>query len=168
MLPTTPTAEITRSTDSVCVAALAVIDGRGDAVAFLIELRHLGAGEDLDALLLEALAREGGDLGVFRRQDLRQHLDHGHLGAERAVERGELDANGARADDQKRFGNAVRHHRFEIGPNEFLVRLEAGKNARPRPGRDNDVFCQIRARPERALRRLALADLHSDLTGRID
>ena len=40
-------------------AALAVVDGRGDAVGLLVELRHLGAGEDLDALLLEALAREG-------------------------------------------------------------------------------------------------------------
>ncbi len=83
-------------------AALAVIDGRGDAVGLLVELGHFGAGEDFDALLLEAFAREGGDLGILDGQDLRQHLDHGHLGAERAIERGELDADGARADDQQR------------------------------------------------------------------
>ena len=47
-------------------AALAVVDGRGDAVGLLVELRHLGAGEDLDALFLELLAREGRDLGILR------------------------------------------------------------------------------------------------------
>ena len=79
-------------------AALAVVDGRGDAVGLLVELGHLGAGDDLDALLLELLARERGDLGVLDRQDLRQHLDDGHLGAHRAVERRELDADRAGAD----------------------------------------------------------------------
>ncbi len=95
MLPTTPTAEITRSTVRVCVAALAVVDGRGDVVGFLVELRHLGTGEDLDALLLERLAGEDCNLGILDRQDLRQHLNHRHLGAERAIERGELDADRA-------------------------------------------------------------------------
>ena len=36
-------------------AALAVVDGGGDAVGLLVELGHLGAGHDLDALLLERL-----------------------------------------------------------------------------------------------------------------
>ena len=106
-------------------AALAVVDGGGDAVGLLVELGHLGAGHDLDALLLEALAREGGDLGVLDRQDLRQHLDHRHLGAERAVERGELDADRARADHQQRLRHRCRHHRLEIGPDQLLVGLDA-------------------------------------------
>src|SRR5580700_9326475 len=32
-------------------AALAVVDGRGGGIRFLVELGHLGAGEDFDALL---------------------------------------------------------------------------------------------------------------------
>ena len=83
--------------------ALAVIDGGDDAVALLLELRHLGVGENLDALLLEALARESCDLGVFDRQDLRQHLDHGHLRAHGVEERCELDADRAGADHQQRL-----------------------------------------------------------------
>ena len=136
-------------------AALAFVDGRGDAVGLLVELRHLGAGHDLDALPLEALAREGRDLGVLRRQDLRQHLDHGHFGAERAIERRELDADRARADHQQRFRHAVRHHRLEIGPDQLLVGLEPGQHPRPRAGRDDDVLGLISARSERALRRFA-------------
>ncbi len=149
-------------------AALAVVDGRGDAVGLLVELRHLGAGQDLDALPLEALAREGGDLGVLSRQDLRQHLDHGHFGAERTIERGELDADGAGADDQQRFWNAVRHHGFEIRPDQLLVRLEAGQHARPRAGGEDDVLGLIGAGSERALRRFALGGFHRDLAGRVD
>ena len=82
ILPTTPTAEITRSTVERLRAALAILDGRGDAVGLLVELRHLGAGEDFDALLLELLARKSGNLRILGRQNLRQHLDDRHLGAE--------------------------------------------------------------------------------------
>ena len=146
----------------------ALLDGGDDAVGFLVELHHLGVGVDLDALLLEALARESLNLVVFDRQDLRQHLDHGHIGAERAVERGEFDADGARADHQQRLRNGRRHHGLEIGPHQFLVGLEAGQHARPRAGGDDDVLGLIGARPERALRRFALRRLHRHLAGRVD
>lgn len=44
--------------------ALAVVDRGDDAVGLLLEFRHLGRGQDLDSLLLEALAGEAGNLGV--------------------------------------------------------------------------------------------------------
>ena len=66
------------------------------------------------------------------------------------------------------FGIARRHHRLEIGPDQFLVGLEAGQHARPRAGGDDDVLGLIGARPERALRRFALRRLHRDLAGRVD
>ena len=167
ILPTTPTAEMTRSAVMVCVFA-ALLDGGGDAVGFLVELGHFGVGQDLDALLLEALARKRLNLVILDRQDLRQHLDHGHLGAERAVERGELDADGAGADHQQRLRNAGRRHGLKVSPHQFLVRLEAGQHARPRAGGDDDVLGLIGAGAERALRRLALRRLHRDLAGRVD
>ncbi len=64
--------------------------------------------------------------------------------------------------------HALRHHGLEIGPDQLLVGLDAGQHARPRAGRDDDVLGLIRARPERAFRRLALAGLHRDLAGRVD
>ena len=50
-----------------------------------------------------ALRAKAGNLLVLHRQDAVEHLDHGHLRAQRAVEAGELDADGARAHDQQRF-----------------------------------------------------------------
>src|ERR1700691_1691638 len=89
--------------------AFAIVDGGGDAIAGLVELGDLRAGVDFDALLLETFAREGGDLGIFGREDLRQYLDDGYLGSERAVERRELNANGAGADHQKRLRHLIWH-----------------------------------------------------------
>ena len=92
------------------------------------------------------LRAKAGDLVVLDRQDLRQHLDDRHLGAERAVERGELDADRAGADHQQRLRHRSRHHGLEIGPDQLLVRLEARQHARPRAGRDDDVLGLIGAR----------------------
>src|SRR6516165_551406 len=148
--------------------ALAVIDRRGDAVRFFIELGHFGAGEDLDALFLEALARESGDLGIFDGQDPRQHLDNGHFRAERTVERSEFDSDRARTDNKKRFWYPIRDHRFEIGPHQFSVGFDAGQHPRPRAGGDNDVFGRIGSGAERALGRFAATGLDRDFSGRVD
>src|SRR3569832_226485 len=115
-------------------------DRRGDAVRLLFELRHLGAGHDLDALFLEALAGKCLNLVVFDGQYLRQHFDDRHLGSEGAVERSELDADGAGADDEQRLRNRRRHLRLEIGPALLLGGLEPRLHARPRAGRDDDVL----------------------------
>src|SRR5450759_87728 len=152
--------------DGLCLAAL--LDGGGDAVALLVELGHLGVGQDFDALLLEALAREGLNLVVLDRQDLRQHLDHRQLSAERAVERGKLDADGAGADHQQRLRNAGRRHGLKVSPHQFLVRLQAGQHARPRAGGDDDVFGLIGAGWKRTFRRFAFGGLHRDLAGCVD
>ena len=160
ILPTTPTAEMTRSAVDGLRAALAVVDGRGDAIRLLVELGHLGAGQDLDPLLFELLARKGRNLGILGGKNLRQHLDHRHLGAEGAVERGELDADRARADDQQRFRHPLRHHGLEIGPDQLPVRLEPWQHARPRAGGDDDVLGLVGAGAQCPFRRLAPARLH--------
>jgi len=129
----------------------ALFDGGGDAGALFFQLGDFGIGQDLDALLLEALARQPGDLRVLDWQDLRQYFHHGDLGAERAVERGKLDADGTGTDDQQRLRHAVGHHGLEISPDQFLVRLDAGQHARSRAGSYDDVLAPdrspLRARP---------------------
>src|ERR1035437_7298041 len=69
---------------------LAVVDRRGDVGTILVELRHFRAGQDLDPLILEGLARKSGNLSVLDRQNLRQDFDDGHFHAHGAVERRKL------------------------------------------------------------------------------
>ena len=59
------------------------------------------------------------------------------------------------------FGKAVRHHGLEIGPDEFAIWLDARDDARPRAGRDDDVFGLISPRRPKRLwgRDLAAASL---------
>ncbi len=148
--------------------ALAIVERRHHAVGLFLKLGHLGAAEDLDALLLERLAGERRDLGVLDRQHLRQHLDHRHLRTHGAVERRELDADRAGADHQQRLRHLLRHHRLEIGPDQLLVRLKAREHPRPRAGGQDDVLGLIAAGAKRPLRRLDTGHLHRELAGGID
>ena len=148
--------------------ALAVIQGRDHAVALLLEFCHLGVGENLDALFLERLLGQFGNLGVLDRQHLRQHFDHRDVRAHGVEERRELDADRAGADHQQRFRHLVRHHRLEIGPDQFLVGLQPRQHARPRTGGEDDVLGLIGALAQRALWRLDRGFLHRDLARRVD
>ena len=116
------------------------LERRGDAVFALLELLDGRADLQFHALLGESLGGEGGDLLVLHRQHAVQHFDHRHLGAQRAVEAGELDADGAGADDEQRFGKGWRHHRLAIGPDPLAVGLHARKGAGARAGGEHDVL----------------------------
>ena len=76
----------------------ASFDGDGHTVLGLLDLADLGADAELYAALLERLLGGLGDLFVLDRHDAVDGFDDGHLGAQRAVEAGELDADGARAN----------------------------------------------------------------------
>ncbi len=106
-----------------------------------------------NAGLFKAFPGQCGDFVVLDGQDLRQHLDDRHLGAQRAVEGRELDADGARADDQQRFRHGVGHHRLKVGPHQLAVGLNTGQRARPGAGGDNDVLCLVGALAQRCPRR---------------
>src|SRR3982074_4890 len=94
-LPTTPTAEITRSNSMVCGFLPSSMVATTLSL-FLLEPGHLGAGQDLDAILLEPLARQAGDFGILDGEDLRQHLDHGDVRSHGVEERCEFDADRTR------------------------------------------------------------------------
>ena len=134
-----PMARITRSTVSSSLLP-PTLDRGGDAVLALLQRLYGGVGADLDPALLERLPREGRDLLVLHRQDPRQHLDHGHLGAHGAVEARELDADGARAHHQERLRHAFRDHRLLVGPDQLAVGLEALELAGAGAGRQDDVL----------------------------
>ena len=61
---------------------------------------------DCDALLLERLLELRRHRLVFDRHEPRQQLDDGHLAAEAAIDRRELDADRAAAHDDQRLRHA--------------------------------------------------------------
>ena len=130
-----------------------------DAVFVAHEALHAGPGMDGHALLGEGFARKGGDLGILDRKDAVEHLDHGHFGAERAVEACELDADGAGADHQQRFGKGRRHHGVLVGPHQPAVGLEPRQLPRSGAGRYHDMFGGDGAR-----RAVLAGDRYSPLT----
>ena len=113
-----------------------------DAIARLGQFLDARPDAELQAAALEGLAGGGRDLLVLGWQDARQGLDHHHLGAERAVEAGELDADGARADDDQRLRRGLRNHGLAIGPDAVAVRLQSdlGNRARPCAGGQDDML----------------------------
>ncbi len=121
-------------------------DRRRHVVGALLQVGDRGAGQNLHALLLERSLGERRDLFVLYRQDARQHLAHGHLGAHGAVEARELDADRARADHQQRLRHRLRHHRLAIAPDQLAVGLEPRKLPRARAGRQDDVLVGKRQR----------------------
>ncbi len=95
------------------------------AGAGLGDLGHLGPELELDAALLERLLGGLGDLLVLDRHDALDRLDDRHLGAQGAIEAGELDADGARADDDEGLGQLLRRQGVAIGPDLVAVSLQA-------------------------------------------
>ena len=63
-----------------------------------LDALHLGAGRDRDVLLLESALDHPRDVLVLGGEDLVQHLDQDHLGAEASIGGGDLGAGGARPD----------------------------------------------------------------------
>ena len=168
ILPTTPTAEITRSNSTVCGLPLPSSMVATTLSLFFSSFVTLVLVRILMPCFSNRLRARPAISASSTGQDLRQHFDHGHLGAHGVEERGEFDADRAGADHQQRLRHLVRHHRLEIGPDQFLVGLEPGQHARPRAGGDDDVLGLIGALAQRALRRLDCGFLHRELAGRID
>src|ERR1700690_1191768 len=105
--------------------ALAVdLDGDRGAAAFFGPGLRLGAGDQLDAQLLELARDELDDLWVVARQDVRQRLDHRDLRAELRVERSDLDADVAAADHQQPLGYGRKIQRARRIDYPIAVELE--------------------------------------------
>jgi hypothetical protein len=83
-------------------------------------------GKDLDALLLEGLLESLRDLGVFDRQQVGKHFNHGHLGPEGVVEVGEFHSDCAGANDHQTFRLLRQDHGFLAGDHGFAIEGEAG------------------------------------------
>ena len=63
---------------------LVVCASDGETAVALDDLRHADAGRDTNVVALELLTNEHSELGVDRRENLRQLLDHRHVEVARA------------------------------------------------------------------------------------
>src|SRR6185437_1839587 len=114
--------------------------GGGDGVRAPLQLFDRGGGFDFHALLHERLVRELGDFFVFDREHAVEYFHHRHVASQRAIEAGELDADGAGAHNQQRFRESVGDHGFAISPDQLAVRLQSGERAGARAGGEHDVL----------------------------
>src|SRR3546814_7978408 len=88
--------------DHCRLAALGGFDGEHNALLGAFGLGDLGAGLDVETLLLEDLGRFLADLAVHARQDLVEELDDRHLGAEPPPDRAQFQPDHAAADQDRK------------------------------------------------------------------
>ena len=155
-LPTTPTAEIRRS-----AAMLSRLPSPCSMVAVMPSLPRLTSPTLAPVMMRmpsfsNALRASAAISASSAGRISRQQLDDRHLDAERAIERGELDADGAGAGDEQRARQRRRQHGLEVGPDALAVGLHAGQRARARTGGDDDVRGGVAAGAERILRRIGV------------
>ena len=80
------------------------------------------------------------DLEVHAGQDAVEELDDGDLRAEAALDRAELEADDAGADDQQPLRHLVELERAGRGDDDLLVDLDAGQRVDVGAGGDDDVL----------------------------
>ncbi len=111
-----------------------------DAVARLLGALDLDPDPAVDARLLERAEHLLRDVLILQRHQPVQALQQGHLDPELVVERGELDADSARADDADRLGHPIRQGRVVGRDDEPAVELDAGQCLDVGAGRDDEVL----------------------------
>ena len=119
-------------------------DGEFDAFVGGLGFFDFCAGEEADALFGEGFFQGDGDVGVLDREDVGEHLDHGDFRAEGVEEVGELDADGAGADDDDFLRLLGQDHGLLAADDAFAVEGEAGHFARDNAGGDENFRRGVR------------------------
>ena len=111
--------------------------GELDRVLARLDVLDRRPGGDRDVLLLEGSLDHPDHVLVLGREDLVEHLDQQHLGAEAAVGGGDLTARGAGAD----HGDLLRllgQRPGAPGVEDAAAELDPGDRQRHRAGREDD------------------------------
>ena len=118
---------------------LLAVDGDRDRDAGLglLDLVDLGAGMEVDAALAIDARQLLGDFFVFDRDEPRQHFDDRHLAVKRTVDRGELHAHRAGADDHQRLRNLFQAQDFDVGQDAVVRPRGQGACALPSRWRES-------------------------------
>ena len=84
------------------------------------------------------------DFGILHRKDIGHHFHHRDLRAEGVVEIGELNADGARADDDHALRLRIEQHRFLAANHRLSVEWQAGQRAAEDAGGDQNLWRGVR------------------------
>ena len=103
-----------------------------------------GAGEEADTLLGQGFFQGHGDIGIFNRENVGQHFNHGDFGAEGVEKVGEFDADGAGTDDDDFFRLLGQDHGLFAADDALAIKGEAGHFAGDDAGGDEDFRCGMR------------------------
>ena len=134
--PSTSASAAAGDAEVVDLGALVAVGELDRALAGL-DVLDRGAGGDRDVLLLEGALDDPGHVLVLGGEDLVEHLDQQHLGAEAPVGGGDLAAGGAGADD----GDLLRllgQRPGAPGVDDAAAELDPGDRQRRRAGGEHD------------------------------
>ena len=88
---------------------------------------HLALQAEFDSALRVDFLEHGADFVVHGSENLRQHLHHGHLGAESVEERRELHSDHAASDDHELLGLLPEREDLTVGDDHVAGLLESGE-----------------------------------------
>ena len=136
-----PTATRTFSASFTCGLPAASVKAYLYAAAGLLDFFDLAADVHIDAALLVGAGELLRDLFIFNRNNAREGLDDGDIGAEALEDRGELDTNRSRADDDERLWQRRQGEDLDVGE-DGVVGLVAGQHARVGAGGEDNLLRQ--------------------------
>ena len=120
----------------------AVLQGDRDAGIVLLDALEEDAGLEGDLALAEGPLHQLGDPRVLERDQRRQRLDDGDLGAERRPDGGELDADDAAAEHDRLLRDPLQAQRLGGGDDPALDR-QAGQRPGVGTGGQDDVLADV-------------------------
>lgn len=132
---------LSKATHSLGLATLGGVNLKLDGLASLVTGDDLGAGLEVDALLLQDLLDGLGDLKVHAgATDLVEELDDGDLGAETGPDGSHLETNDTTTDDEHLLGDLLEGNSASAADDAFLVDLKAGEGGDLGASGDKDVL----------------------------
>lgn len=132
---------VSKATHSLGLATLGGVDLELDDLASLVTGNDLGAGFEVDALLLQDLLDGLGDLKVHAgATNLFEELDDGDLGAETGPDGSHLETNDTTTDDEHLLGDLLKSNGASAADDALLVDLEAGEGGDLGASGDKDVL----------------------------
>ena len=122
-----------------CLLLVALTDGDLYSFRRCFHFLHASARENLYLLLFQGFLQLAGDFLIRQGKYSREHFHHRNLRTKPAVNRGELDADRPRPDNQQRLRHGGILQNFPVGEDSLPIGLYSGQQPRLRSSRQDNV-----------------------------